>query len=111
MSPTPSRAPAREGFVLRKIVRTRHESVPRAIRDASCSPLAHSPLRWELLGGAVGSKRLHMDKDDDGPASRKGSPFLNTAQAAHYLGLSRKTLEKLRVVGGGPRFRRHRAHV
>ena len=52
-----------------------------------------------------------MDKDDDGPASRKGSPFLNTAQAAHYLGLSRKTLEKLRVVGGGPRFRRHRAHV
>lgn len=52
-----------------------------------------------------------MDKDDDKPASRKGSPFLNTAQAAHYLGLSRKTLEKLRVVGGGPRFRRHRAHV
>jgi hypothetical protein len=52
-----------------------------------------------------------MDKDDDKPASRKGSPFLNTAQGAHYLGLSRKTLEKLRVVGGGPRFRRHRAHV
>ena len=52
-----------------------------------------------------------MDKDDDKPASRKGSPFLNTAQAAHYLGLSRKTLEKLRVIGGGPKFRRHGHHV
>ncbi len=52
-----------------------------------------------------------MNKDDDKPASRKGSPFLNTPQAAHYLGLSRKTLEKLRVIGGGPRFRRHGHHV
>lgn len=52
-----------------------------------------------------------MDKDDEKPASRKGSPFLNTAQGAHYLGLSRKTLEKLRVIGGGPRFRRHGHHV
>lgn len=52
-----------------------------------------------------------MNKDDDKPASRKGSPFLNTAQAAHYLGLSRKTLEKLRVIGGGPLFRRHGHHI
>jgi len=52
-----------------------------------------------------------MQKDHDKPASRRGSPFLNTAQAAHYLGLSRKTLEKLRVIGGGPKFRRHGHHI
>ena len=30
--------------------------------------------------------------------------FINTARAAHYLGLSPRTLEKLRVTGGGPIF-------
>jgi hypothetical protein len=27
--------------------------------------------------------------------AKKGSPFLNTDQAAHYVGLSRRTLEKI----------------
>lgn len=43
--------------------------------------------------------------------ARKGSPFLNTAQAAFYVGLSQRTLEKMRVVGGGPAYRKHGRYV
>jgi hypothetical protein len=32
--------------------------------------------------------------------------YLNNAQAAAYLNLSPRTLEKQRVIGGGPRFRK-----
>lgn len=39
--------------------------------------------------------------------ARKGSPFLNTAQAAHYLGLAQRTLEDMRGHGSGPVVRRH----
>lgn len=38
--------------------------------------------------------------------ARKGSPFLGTKQAGFYLGLSHKTLARLRVTGGGPMFRK-----
>ena len=52
-----------------------------------------------------------MDDDDDdnarAAAARKGSPFLNTAQTAHYLGISARTLEALRERGEGPPFRKH----
>ena len=43
--------------------------------------------------------------------AKKGSPFLTTAQAAHYVGLSRRTLEKMRTVGGGPKYRKHGRYV
>ena len=43
--------------------------------------------------------------------AKKGSPFLNTDQAAHYVGLSRRTLEKMRTAGGGPLFRKHGRYV
>ena len=43
--------------------------------------------------------------------AKKGSPFLNTDQAAHYVSLSRRTLEKMRTAGGGPRFRKHGRYV
>ena len=43
--------------------------------------------------------------------AKQGSPFLNTDQAAFYVGLSRRTLEKMRIVGGGPRFRKHGRYV
>lgn len=48
--------------------------------------------------------------DDDitrAAQARKGSPFLNTAQAAHYIGLSFRTVEQMRWKGSGPAFRRH----
>ena len=34
------------------------------------------------------------------------SPFLSNDQAAQFLNLSPRTLEKMRVVGGGPVFRK-----
>jgi len=33
--------------------------------------------------------------------------FLDTGEAAELLRLSRRTLERLRLIGGGPRFRAH----
>lgn len=43
--------------------------------------------------------------------ARKGTPFLTTKHAAHYLGLSPRTLEKMRLTGNGPRFRKHGRYV
>lgn len=43
--------------------------------------------------------------------AKKGSPFLNTEQAAYYLGLTPRKLQALRVEGRGPRFRRHSRYV
>lgn len=48
--------------------------------------------------------------DDDitrAERARHSHPFLNTAQAAHYLGLSTRLLERMRSRGEGPRYRRH----
>ena len=39
------------------------------------------------------------------------SPFLTTKQAAEYLRLSPRTLEGLRVKGGGPPFRKFGSRV
>lgn len=54
-----------------------------------------------------------MDDDEIMRAAKakRGSPFLNTAQAAFYIGLSRRTLEKMRLTGAGPRFRKHGRYV
>ena len=53
-----------------------------------------------------------MDDDITRAAdAKKGSPFLNTAQAAHYVGLSGRALEKMRHQGRGPRFRKHGRYV
>ena len=47
------------------------------------------------------------DENDRADRARKGSPFLTTAQAAFYVGLTCSTLERMRRQGCGPRFRRH----
>jgi len=55
-----------------------------------------------------------MDTDDDiGRADRakRGSPFLNTDQAAAYLKISSRLLKRLRAKGDGPVFRRHSRYV
>jgi excisionase family DNA binding protein len=51
--------------------------------------------------------------DDTARAARakKGSPFLNTDQAAFYIGLASRTLEKMRSAGRGPKYRRHGRHI
>ncbi len=43
---------------------------------------------------------------DAAPAAAQAPRFLNNNEAAAYLRLSPRTLEKQRVVGGGPRFRK-----
>ncbi|HTM81576.1 helix-turn-helix domain-containing protein [Asticcacaulis sp.] len=43
--------------------------------------------------------------------ARKGSPFLNTAQAAFYMSMALKTLEQMRSEGRGPPYRRHGRHI
>ena len=43
--------------------------------------------------------------------ARKESPFLATKQAAQYVGLSPRTLEKMRTEGGGPSYRKHGRYV
>ena len=50
------------------------------------------------------------DQQDRAERAKQGSPYLNTAQAAHHLGISVRTLQRMR--GGrhrnpGPVPRRH----
>lgn len=54
-----------------------------------------------------------MSEDENARAARaiRGSPFLTTAQAAFYLGLSPRTLQEHRSAGTGPVFRRHARRV
>ncbi|MFD1105166.1 helix-turn-helix domain-containing protein [Sphingobium olei] len=55
-----------------------------------------------------------MDSDDDitrANRAKRGSPFLNTDQAAAYLKLSSRLLKRLRRDGKGPVFRRHSRYV
>lgn len=40
------------------------------------------------------------------PASKRSIRYLNNSEAAEFLRLSPRTLEKQRVIGGGPRFRK-----
>lgn len=51
------------------------------------------------------------DEGERAEKAKKGSPFLSTGQAAHFVGLSRRTLEKMRVQGGGPLYRKHGRYV
>lgn len=51
-----------------------------------------------------------MDDDDAierAQRARRGSPFLNSEQAAAYLKVSCLLLRRLRKDGKGPRYRRH----
>lgn len=55
-----------------------------------------------------------MDNNDDidrAGRARRGSPFLNTEQAAAYLKLSARHLKRLRRAGKGPTYRRHSRYV
>ena len=55
-----------------------------------------------------------MTTDDAAVRAARGkqaSPFVNTAQAAFYIGLSKRTLEKMRITGEGPIYRKHGRYV
>ncbi|WFU14368.1 helix-turn-helix domain-containing protein [Bradyrhizobium sp. CB3481] len=49
-----------------------------------------------------------MMKNEEREAER---PFLNTAEAAAWLRLTKNTLEKMRVNGTGPAYRKHGRYV
>ena len=55
-----------------------------------------------------------MDTEDDiarATRAKRGSPFLNTDQAAAYLKIPTRLLKHLRRAGRGPVFRRHSRFV
>jgi excisionase family DNA binding protein len=45
------------------------------------------------------------------PATKLTSPFLTTPQAADFIGLSDRTLERMRTEGHGPDYRKHGRYV
>jgi hypothetical protein len=47
----------------------------------------------------------------DSPATAPAPRYLDNTQAATFLNLSPRTLEKLRTQGGGPPFRKFRRRV
>jgi hypothetical protein len=62
------------------------------------------------LGPSTGqSRHAQAEPRDTGPRAQvtHANPvFLNNGEAAKFLNLSPRTLEKQRVIGGGPRFRK-----
>jgi hypothetical protein len=62
------------------------------------------------LGPSTGqSRHAQAEQRDTGTqtqATRGNCVFLNNDEAAKFLHLSPRTLEKQRVIGGGPRFRK-----
>ncbi|WP_265518226.1 helix-turn-helix domain-containing protein [Nitratireductor luteus] len=48
---------------------------------------------------------------DNEPPWDEDAPFLTTKEAARFLKLKPNTLEKMRVYGGGPIYRKHGRHV
>jgi hypothetical protein len=62
------------------------------------------------LGPATGqSRHAQAEQGDTGTqtqATHGNRVFLNNGEAAKFLNLSPRTLEKQRVIGGGPRFRK-----
>ena len=55
------------------------------------------------------SRQYHAESVDAGAPPNAVPPnrlFLNNDEAAQFLNLSPRTLEKQRVIGGGPRFRK-----
>ena len=68
-------------------------------------------IRRSILGllAAVAIAQPAVSAPQPAPAAKP--EFLTTDEAAALLRLSPRTLEKLRVLGGGPRFRKFGARV
>ena len=47
------------------------------------------------------------DDTDRADAARRGSPYLNAKQAAFFLKMSPRSLQRMRAKGEGPTVRRH----
>jgi len=54
----------------------------------------------------MATSHVHPASTASAPAAATPARYLTNDEAAAYLRLSPRTLEKLRVLGGGPRFRK-----
>ncbi len=50
-------------------------------------------------------------KDNENGEQSQSSPFLTVAEAANYLRLGARTLDNLRWIGTGPKFRKHGGRI
>lgn len=53
-----------------------------------------------------GPEGAAAEADKSETTTQRASPFYSNSEAAAYLHLSPRTLEKMRVIGGGPPFRK-----
>ena len=101
--------------------------------DSRFRPLRHASLALNVADGGVAAPAVrlvrkqrgrmtddfhhpepqsqHRDPSARAADAKRHSPFLSTAQAAHYVNLSRRTLEKMRCNGAGPEYRKHGRYV
>lgn len=79
---------------------------PAAIISAELASRTTNDCRARFNEANMGSDG-NDDENKRAETAKKGSPFLNTRQAAHFLGLSPRTLEKMRFEKVGPKYRKH----
>lgn len=63
------------------------------------------------LDASTAAARQPDGSTEPDPSSATAREFLTTDEAGSFLRLSPRTLEKQRVLGGGPRFRKFGARV
>ncbi len=51
------------------------------------------------------------ENDNKNGEKSQSSPFLTVAEAANYLRLGARTLDNLRWIGTGPKFRKHGGRI
>ncbi len=64
------------------------------------------PISGRATGRLLQARGEPVDPSKQTHAAPANPVFLNNDEAAQFLNLSPRTLEKQRVIGGGPRFRK-----
>jgi excisionase family DNA binding protein len=85
-------------------------SIPYTANFAT-PPLALSGPCWPTLALDGASGRAEPSMTAENQKNMPHKPFLTTKEAAVWLGLTKNTLEKMRVHGNGPLYRKHGRYV
>jgi excisionase family DNA binding protein len=85
-------------------------SIPSAANFATPA-LALSRPCWPTLALDGVSRRAEPSMTAENQKNVPHKPFLTTKEAAAWLGLTKNTLEKMRVHGDGPLYRKHGRYV
>jgi hypothetical protein len=73
-----------------------------------CTKRSDRPFqRLQTASADFEERSMNDDPNIRAQTAKKGSPFLNSEQAAHFLGMTGRYLRKLRALGKGPVWRRH----